>query len=48
MGLLAGINHVAFISGDIDRLQSFDARVFDAECVQKAEVAYWKEGEPSA
>lgn len=33
MGLLAGINHVAFISGDIDALKDFYARVFDAECV---------------
>ena len=33
MGLLSGINHVAFISGDIDRLKDFYARVFDAECV---------------
>jgi catechol 2,3-dioxygenase-like lactoylglutathione lyase family enzyme len=33
MGLLSGINHVAFISGDIDQLKDFYARVFDAECV---------------
>ena len=33
MGLLAGINHVAFISGDIDRLKAFYANVFDAECI---------------
>ena len=33
MGLLSGINHVAFLSGDIDRLKDFYARVFDAECV---------------
>lgn len=33
MALLAGINHVAFISGDIDALKEFYARVFDAECV---------------
>ncbi len=33
MALLAGINHVAFISGDIDGLKDFYARIFDAECV---------------
>jgi catechol 2,3-dioxygenase-like lactoylglutathione lyase family enzyme len=33
MALLAGINHVAFVSGDIDRLKDFYARVFDAECL---------------
>lgn len=33
MALLAGINHVAFLSADIDRLKEFYASVFDAECV---------------
>jgi catechol 2,3-dioxygenase-like lactoylglutathione lyase family enzyme len=33
MGLLAGINHVAFISRDIDALKDFYARAFDAECI---------------
>jgi catechol 2,3-dioxygenase-like lactoylglutathione lyase family enzyme len=33
MALLSGINHVAFLSGDIDELKDFYARVFDAECV---------------
>ena len=33
MSLVTGINHVAFISGDIDRLKDFYARVFDAECL---------------
>lgn len=52
MGLLAGINHVAFISADIDRLKDFYARVFDAECLlpdgMEAEVAWWKDGAPGA
>jgi len=33
MALLAGINHVAFLSADIDRLKDFYKRVFDAECI---------------
>ena len=33
MALLAGINHVAFLSADIDRLKEFYKRVFDAECI---------------
>ncbi len=40
MGLLSGINHVAFISGDIDRLKDFYARVFDAECVLDEVLAH--------
>lgn len=38
MSLLAGINHVAFMSGDIDRLKDFYGRVFDAECVLDEEI----------
>ena len=33
MAIVNGMNHVAFISGDIDKLKDFYARVFDAECV---------------
>jgi catechol 2,3-dioxygenase-like lactoylglutathione lyase family enzyme len=43
MALLAGINHVAFISGDIDRLKDFYARVFDAECLLDDIVTHGEE-----
>ena len=33
MSLLSGLNHVAFLSADIDRLKDFYGRVFDATCV---------------
>jgi catechol 2,3-dioxygenase-like lactoylglutathione lyase family enzyme len=37
---LSGINHITFISGDIDALKDFYKRVFDADCVLDENVEH--------
>lgn len=44
MGLVQGFNHVAVVTGDIDRLAGFYNAVFDATLVQVEDVGFGRFG----